>query len=281
MSAINPTEALLSIPIKDVTGSQTRKEPDSARINKACQDFEALFMNYMLKVMRECGTEDTGGLSLGTNNPFQSMFDWEMAQQLSQQSPLGISEALLRQIGVNEDDSGKALNTRLDFDAVRLNRMQPAMRHAIDRYSRFSTSAELDDIILRAAGQFDLDPNLIRAVVRCESGGDTNAVSPKGAKGLMQLMDATANELGVRDPFDPEQNIFGGAAYLRQMLNRYQGNPTLALAAYNAGPAAVDKNNGVPPYKETEEYIRRVMDQYQSQEKPKTTEKSLLDRSDR
>lgn len=281
MKTLNLTETLPSIPVEEARGGHDGRKPDSEKIRKACQDFEALFMNYMLKVMRESGMKDTGGLSLGTNNPFQSMFDWEMAQQLSQQSPLGISEALLRQVGTGEEGSGKELNTRLDFDAVRPYRIQPAMAKAIDRYSRFSTSAELDEIIFRAARKFDLDPDLIRAVVRCESGGDTNAVSSKGAKGLMQLMDGTADELGVQDPFDPEQNIFGGAAYLRQMLDRYHGNARLALAAYNAGPAAVDRNGGVPPYRETKEYIQRVMDHYQSGEKLKPSEESVLDRSNR
>ncbi len=260
---------------------QSSKPVDTTKLRKACQDFEAMFMNYMLKVMRECGTEDNAGISLGTNNPFQSMFDWELARSISLRSPLGIAEALLREVGSGAEDSSKELNTHLDFDAVRLNRIQPAMRHAINRYSRHSASAEIDAIILRAAERFDINPDLVRAVVHCESGGDTNAVSSKGAKGLMQLMDATADELGVNDPFDPEQNIFGGASYLRQMLDRYQGNSTLALAAYNAGPAAVDKNNGVPPYKETKDYIRRVMEHYHRRSQLKTTEKSLLDRSDK
>ncbi|MCK4546808.1 MAG: lytic transglycosylase domain-containing protein [Candidatus Eisenbacteria sp.] len=120
--------------------------------------------------------------------------------------------------------------------------------------------ARYDPIIARAAGSFNLSPGLLRAVITQESGGKADAVSPKGAKGLMQLMDETARDLGVADPYDPEQNIFGGARYLRQLLNRWRGDLKKALAAYNAGPAAVERHGGVPPYRETRDYVRRVME---------------------
>jgi soluble lytic murein transglycosylase-like protein len=114
------------------------------------------------------------------------------------------------------------------------------------------------EMISRAATRYGIDPALITSVISVESRFDPRAVSPAGAKGLMQLMDATAQGLGVTDSFDPVQNVFGGAKLLRSLLDRYQGNLSLALAAYNAGPGAVDTYGGIPPYAETQQYVRRV-----------------------
>ncbi len=113
--------------------------------------------------------------------------------------------------------------------------------------------------IRRAAERYRLPPTLIEAVVQAESDYDVRAVSPAGAQGLMQLMPATAKELGVSDPFDIDQNIHGGARYLRSMLNRFQGDLELALKAYNAGPGTVARFNGRVPYAETRQYVQRVM----------------------
>ena len=117
----------------------------------------------------------------------------------------------------------------------------------------------IDRSILRAAEKYDLPPALIRGVVRAESDFQVQAVSPAGAQGLMQLMPATARELGVEDPFDIAQNIDGGARYLRQMLGLFDGDVRHALAAYNAGPGTVKRYNGIPPYPETVHYVNRVM----------------------
>ena len=97
-----------------------------------------------------------------------------------------------------------------------------------------------------------------RAVVRHESGFDAAAVSSAGAQGLMQLMPALADELGIEDPFDPRENIFGGARYLKALLLEHDGNETLALASYNAGPGAVSKYDGIPPYRETQQYVKTI-----------------------
>ncbi len=120
-------------------------------------------------------------------------------------------------------------------------------------------STDMDEIFERAANRYHVPANLLKAVAKTESGFDSDAVSSAGAQGVMQLMPSTAAGLGVTDPLDPEQNIMGGAKYLSEMLNRYDGDPTLALAAYNAGSGNVAKYGGVPPFKETQNYISRVM----------------------
>ena len=128
---------------------------------------------------------------------------------------------------------------------------------------------DYEGIIQQAATRFRLDPFLVKAVIKAESAFDQNAVSSQGAQGLMQLMPETANELAVEDPFNPEENIFGGTRYLGQLMVRFKQNWQLALAAYNAGPENVDAYNGIPPFEETQTFVKRVLSYYNDYKKGK------------
>ena len=122
--------------------------------------------------------------------------------------------------------------------------------------------SEIEGIIKSKSKKYQVDPSLVKAVIRAESGFNCSAVSRKGAMGLMQLMPSTAVSMGVYDPFDPEQNIEGGIRYLSDLLGRFGGNLTLALAAYNAGPKYIEKYGSIPPYRETGDYIRKILASY-------------------
>ena len=127
---------------------------------------------------------------------------------------------------------------------------------------RAMTSGELDSIIQEAARRHDVDPNLVRALIKVESNFDAHAVSRKGAMGLMQLMPSTARTLNVSNPFDPQQNVDGGVRHLKRLLQDFNGDVKLSLAAYNAGAGAVTRSNGVPPYAETRNYVKRITTLY-------------------
>jgi hypothetical protein len=122
--------------------------------------------------------------------------------------------------------------------------------------------SEMHQMLAKAGAEHDLDVDLLASVVRAESGGNPRAVSRAGARGLMQLMPTTASSLGVNNSFAPDENINGGTAYLDTLLKKYHDNLALALAAYNAGPLAVDRWHGVPPYRETRAYVARVIHEF-------------------
>lgn len=123
---------------------------------------------------------------------------------------------------------------------------------------------EYEGLIQQASEKFSVEPFLIKAVIKAESDFDYQAVSTKGAQGLMQLMPETADDMKVGDPFNPEENIFGGTRYLSLLLKRYKDDKNLALAAYNAGPERVKEYKGVPPFTETREFIKRVLNYYRA-----------------
>ena len=127
-------------------------------------------------------------------------------------------------------------------------------------------NAELDSMIAYHSEAQDLDPKLVMALIQAESNYNARAVSKKGAIGLMQLMPGTAKLLRVSDPFDPDENLRGGTTYLRRMIDRFSGRLEFAVAAYNAGPGAVEKHGGIPPYQETRNYVRKVLALYRGED---------------
>lgn len=184
-----------------------------------------------------------------------------------------MSEWLLSPL-LEKDHTGIYGEMYADFQRLLLKRLWTRAQSAFQRQhtpgrfrsdgaASFSTSP-FDELIEEAAQRHGVDADLVRAVIKVESNFDPQAVSAAGAKGLMQLMDSTAATLGVRNSFDVAQNIEGGVSYLAQQLQRFRGDPRLALAAYNAGPGAVQKYGGVPPFTETQTYVQRVLNYYRS-----------------
>ena len=138
-------------------------------------------------------------------------------------------------------------------------------KDAVDLKSKIDLKAQktdIDELIATFSEKYDIDSDFIKAIIKQESGFNANATSKKGAMGLMQLMPKTAESLGVVDAYNPSENIEGGVKYLRQMLDKYDNNKEMALAAYNAGPGAVQKYGGIPPYKETQNYVKTIMNTY-------------------
>ncbi len=260
------TASVHTAPVSTARASSLDPE-QKARLQKAVKDFEAVFVSYMLKTMRSSVSKsDMFGDSFG-GDVLDGMFDTEMARTMSSSGSLGLAEMFYRKLtgesmprnaAVSPFPAARAVSAP---DASRVQRAPAPVRPSASLKDRLDS---YQSIIDGAAQETGLAPDLLKAVIATESGGHANARSDKDAKGLMQLVDSTATDMGVTNVWDPAQNVRGGAKYLKQMLDRFNGNLTLALASYNAGPGAVEKHKGVPPFRETKEYVNRVMNYLQA-----------------
>ncbi len=269
--------------------AESAKKPSSQadsqrqqKLIKACQEFESIFIGDMLKTMRSSFSEKSGLFGGGMGSEiFQDMFDTELAKHISTSSNgMGLSRVLYKSLSGEEAPETDSDQSPFD-DLVKFMQASSQaqnrswlLNHAPEMFQKTpqpppvigSTSKQIRNFhpqIARASQANGVDPALVYAVIHQESSGNPEVVSSKGAKGLMQLMDPTAKELGVADSLNPEQNIQGGTKYLRQMLDRFEGDLELALAAYNAGPGTVERYGGIPPYTETQNYVKKVKQRYE------------------
>ena len=173
-----------------------------------------------------------------------------------------LSNAHADQIVVLVDDQGRKIFVNTGESMSRVDWMARSFR---PRRAAGVTlpPADIDKLVEQTATKYQVDPNLVKAVIRAESGFDAKAVSSKGAMGLMQLIPATAQRFGVANPFDPKQNIDGGVNYLKYLLDLFGGDLNLSLAAYNAGEHTVQRSGGIPAIAETQNYVRKVTSFYQ------------------
>ena len=242
--------------------SKTLDEARKLKLQKTARDFESLLTSMMLKSM----TSDTKGISGGDENNggdesygkdyFDSIFQQQMAAKLSKGKGIGIAEMLYKKLTGEELNAPqtitKSANPIKFISDPEIHSIQPS-DSSIKRINTF------DNIINDASKTYGVDKNLIKSVILTESAGNVKAYSKANAKGLMQLIDSTAKDMGVQNVWDARENILGGTKYLSGLLRQYKGDVKLALAAYNAGPGAVNKYNGIPPFKETKNYVARVI----------------------
>ncbi len=269
---------------KIVTGTGLTKEQRAAG---TARQFEQLFAEMMVKEMRKSVPESSLVKRSMGENIYTEMLDKEYTTKIVNDSSTGIANSIIRQMGqkdssldtaaalqalkdsrydalFNSSNSGTGLKSGIGLSSTYNQTMAKAGYSSPQTSSLLNFTPEIrqwETIIEKASKEYGVDKSIIAAVISAESAGDYTAQSSAGAKGLMQLMDGTAGDLGVKNSFNPEENIMGGTKYLSQMINRFGGNIKLALAAYNAGPGTVEKYGSIPPYRETKNYVEKIIAQ--------------------
>ncbi|CUS99983.1 transglycosylase SLT domain-containing protein [Candidatus Kryptobacter tengchongensis] len=241
------------------------------KLKEASENFEAIFLNFMLKSMMKISSDRENSIFGGDNfggDVLDSIFYLELSKHIAKNGKFGIAELIYKQL-VEKDSENLKIEGSPKIENAEINRkekfieLQKNSRKSffINKYgeSLIERINRFDGLIRKASEEFNVPEELIKAVIAVESSGNALAFSPKGAKGLMQLMDSTAEFVGVKNIWNPAENIYGGVKYLRHLLDRFNGDIKLALAGYNAGPENVEKYGGIPPFPETIEYLGKVM----------------------
>lgn len=269
-------------------------DAEKTKLRKATREFESFFMYQLLKTMRSTVPKSTlndDGVFSGDmgKEVFTDMFDIQLAKKMVTGNKKSISELLYHsleklveaQFNSNAADkelkikpllesTEKSINIKKNiYKKIPVKKINYPLKSDSEDFLPISNSIKpikSDDILSRfgeyikaASNKTSLDPALIVSVIKAESNGNPDAVSSAGAKGLMQLLDSTASQYEVKNQFNPEENINAGSQYLKDLIDRF-GSLRLALAAYNAGPSNVMRYNGIPPFKETEIYVEKVLD---------------------
>lgn len=231
---------------------------DKQRLAKVSKDFESILTSMMIKSMTK-STEGLFGKNGYGGDVLDVLFETELSKFITETKGMGVAEQIYKNI-VGEKFPTKtehAANIYLNKKNI-TDKVEPKDLTKFENSKAMSRLKKYDHFIKQASAKYNVDERLIKSVILTESAGKEDAKSKANAKGLMQLMDSTATDMGVKNPWDPRQNIYGGTKYLAKMLNDFDGDTDLALAAYNAGPGNVKKYGGVPPFGETKFYISRV-----------------------